>query len=743
MFSGLIGSMKRHQPPYVPMQRMAADGRYYREFGQANNEDTGNAKQNGWSAEDLLLFLLLLAALVLGTFAVITGSLSLHETYAYDGVIPTINRQLTVLDDNTTLYEEELQKMNATVCNRTAELNLTCAQCVNDTLLVVNDTIVPHMVTHTLVVQVIYIINGTNNVTYNLVVVLNGLYNKTLVLQQLLDAIQCRVNGSLSGAGAWDDTVTYDLLQYVSYNSSTWLSLISSNTNNTPGTDPAIWSPLTGVGPPGPPGGVGPPGPPGANGTDDTPCVNGTKGPPGLVPMGNWSIGSSYVPSAFVTHNGSAYVARVPTTGDEPGVNTTAWYLYVEPGDPGDAGGAGPPGPKGPYADVIGVWDDITAYIVGQLVNHNGTLYLAELNNTNSTPADNTTAWTVIGGPGDPGPPGASGANGTDCFAVTTASFTQPALNSNVLVSVNKLNVQSGRRALLLGAGVYEVTTSAATPTITLRYINTSNVLVGAGGTVPSGTRIFPLNSASVGPTGLAGNPGTPGANSTRLVAVSPMGFRATICPSCTDINATVCSVLYNTAVGVPAIKTSYIQFTVQNNTASAPTGDYVINSTMLVGGDYQFGACSGSPAVLGGCCADSPGTLKNTSAEVTNIRLYGSGAYYFGVLLNLNFTSNISGAQIIELNTQLVVTNISPSLPTTPYQDRWITLQALQPNVATGTVWTQMTFAASDTVFVPVGIDYVDYALRVKGVSGTYSLGGASDIVAPILGGNIFAQRL
>lgn len=717
-------------------------GMYSRYHGGANGTADDQESQQKQRDNDsrlptwliLLLLLLLCAVALFGTFGTITGALSLHDTYAYDGVIPTIDRQLDVLEANATVYEQELQDMNNTVCNTTALLNLTCAHCVNSTLLVVNNTLVNRIHIETLIIEFIYIVNATDNVTYNLVVTLDQIYNETLVLQQILDAIQCIVNGTITSAGVWDDTTTYGPLVFVSSGNYTWLSLIDNNVNNTPGADNTIWAPLTGVGPPGDPGDIGPPGPPGNNGTDGTPCFNGTAGSPALLASGNWSVSDSYVPNSMVTHNGSTYIARVATTGDEPGVNTTAWYLYVEMGDPGSAGPDGGQGNKGPYANVT-VYDNATAYVIGQLVNFNGTLYLAQANSTGVDPGTDGNVWTVIGAPGGQGPPGANGTDGSPCYAVTMASFTQPAVGVNVTVNVNKVNVQVNQRALLVGGGLYYVMAIPSSTSLVLQYTNASDVVVSSGGTVTNATRVFPVGRPKIGPAGPQGPAGNPGSNGTVEIAVSPMGFRASICPSCTSGSVTTCSVLQN---GVTRV--SYLQMLVRNNTASNPSGDYVLNSTMLVGGNYSYDTCASS-SVLGGCCgAGSTSVIQFSDFTVTKMRLYGGGAYSIGVELTVNASQDGLNANLTGVDVTLVATNTSPSVPSNPYEDRWISMQIMR--TATGSR-ALITWAATDHLFIPNDINYVDYALRVNAPSFTYDTGGAGSIVAYITGGHIYAQRL
>lgn len=48
--------------------------------------------------------------------------------------------------------------------------------------------------------------------------------------------------------GPWDSTITYTQFDSVSYAGSSWLSIVSNNTNVTPGTDDTKWNLLASIG---------------------------------------------------------------------------------------------------------------------------------------------------------------------------------------------------------------------------------------------------------------------------------------------------------------------------------------------------------------------------------------------------------------------------------------------------------------------------------------------------------------
>jgi hypothetical protein len=71
----------------------------------------------------------------------------------------------------------------------------------------------------------------------------------------------------------------------------------------------------------------------------------------------------------------------------------------------------GSPGSVGPAGvNWLGVWDDTTAYVEDDAVDHDGTAYIALTGNTNDEPP--SANWSVMAAKGDTGPAGATGPTG-------------------------------------------------------------------------------------------------------------------------------------------------------------------------------------------------------------------------------------------------------------------------------------------------------------------------------------------
>jgi hypothetical protein len=98
------------------------------------------------------------------------------------------------------------------------------------------------------------------------------------------------------------------------------------------------------AGPSGPAGATGPQGSPGAEGPQ------GPQGPTGLNWRGPWSASTAYAVPDAVFHAGSAWIATVSSTGDEPGL-VSSWQVLASGGAAGLQGPQGAPGPQGLAGD--------------------------------------------------------------------------------------------------------------------------------------------------------------------------------------------------------------------------------------------------------------------------------------------------------------------------------------------------------------------------------------------------------
>ncbi len=197
----------------------------------------------------------------------------------------------------------------------------------------------------------------------------------------------------VSFQGTWSNATTYALGDAVSYNSSSYISLVSSNVNHQPDTAPAQWSLLAqqgaigAIGPAGPigpigltggmgstgaTGSAGPAGPTGATGSQGVQGVQGLAGSTGPIGttgatgaaglqgpqgppvsfQGAWHIGTTYALGDAVSYNGSSYASLVAgNIGFQPDISNVKWALLAQAGVAGanGANGAtGAPGPSGP-----------------------------------------------------------------------------------------------------------------------------------------------------------------------------------------------------------------------------------------------------------------------------------------------------------------------------------------------------------------------------------------------------------
>lgn len=163
--------------------------------------------------------------------------------------------------------------------------------------------------------------------------------------------------------GNYQSTANYGFADAVSWQGSTYISLMSGNHGNTPDQSPAYWAVLAAQGPQGPAGADGVQGTPGAAGAAGAPGATGPQGPP-VTFRGEWLIDTAYATGDAVAYGGSSYIALVANTGREPDTGPVYWALLAAAGAAGPAGpqGAtglegpmgypGPTGPQGPIGPV-------------------------------------------------------------------------------------------------------------------------------------------------------------------------------------------------------------------------------------------------------------------------------------------------------------------------------------------------------------------------------------------------------
>jgi hypothetical protein len=248
--------------------------------------------------------------------------------------------------------------------------------------------------------------------------------------------------------GNYTSTTNYALHDAVSYNGSTYISLVASNAGNTPSQSPTQWAVLAAqgtagaVGPTGAQGQAGPQGSTGATGPI------GPQGPP-VSFTGGWLAGRSYVVGDAVSYGGGSYIALAGNTGRQPDLSPTYWAVLAQPGTAGAAGATGAQGPQGVQGQAgvsyKGVWSASTGYLAHDAVFYSGSTYLALATNQGVQPDVTPTAWAPFaqaGSAGATGPPGTAatvsigtvttGAAGTQAAVTNSGTSTAAVLNFNI-----------------------------------------------------------------------------------------------------------------------------------------------------------------------------------------------------------------------------------------------------------------------------------------------------------------------
>jgi hypothetical protein len=252
----------------------------------------------------------------------------------------------------------------------------------------------------------------------------------------------------LAYQGTFASTTSYALNDVVTFQGSSYVSLVAANHGNTPGASPEEWGVLAlgAVGIQGPQGATGPQGPAGPSGSQGlqgpvgpqgvagvqgaTGATGGTgpQGPPVANFTGSYAATTNYALHDAVSFGGSTYVSLVGTNvGNTPSSSPGQWALLVAQGPAGPAGATGATGPTGPTGatgavgavgpqgppiNFLGGWLVGTAYSVGSAVSLGGSSYVALVANTGREPDVSPAFWAVLSQAGAPGAAGAAGATG-------------------------------------------------------------------------------------------------------------------------------------------------------------------------------------------------------------------------------------------------------------------------------------------------------------------------------------------
>ncbi len=171
--------------------------------------------------------------------------------------------------------------------------------------------------------------------------------------------------GAGSGAGVayqgtYASTANYGLNDIVSFQGSSYISLIAANHGNTPAASPGQWGvmalgavgvqgPAGATGATGPQGLTGPAGPAGPAGPNGAAGSAGAPGLPGLVYQGVYSSVTNYALGDVVLWQGASYASLLNGNhGNTPSLSPSQWGVLTAQGPAGVMGAQGPQGVAGP-----------------------------------------------------------------------------------------------------------------------------------------------------------------------------------------------------------------------------------------------------------------------------------------------------------------------------------------------------------------------------------------------------------
>ncbi len=271
---------------------------------------------------------------------------------------------------------------------------------------------------------------------------------------------------------SWDGETPYAIGDVITYNGSSYISLIADNVDSDPATSPSQWAMLAQKGAPGevgpqgpigltgdqgpmglrgPEGAVGPTGPkgdtgsPGEAGTVGPKGDTGPAGPAGMTYRNSWDVETPYAIGDVITYNGSSYISLIADNVDaDPATSPSQWAMLAQKGAPGEVGPQGPIGPQGPQGApgatgeqgpagpkgdqgergrsgviFIGIWVHDHPFSTGDAVSFNGSTYLSLVDdNAENSPDVSPSQWALLaqkgadGAAGVQGPEGLPGATG-------------------------------------------------------------------------------------------------------------------------------------------------------------------------------------------------------------------------------------------------------------------------------------------------------------------------------------------
>ena len=119
-----------------------------------------------------------------------------------------------------------------------------------------------------------------------------------------------------------------------------------------------------------------------------------------LIWKGPWDPTHPYDENDIVQYYGSTYIAIDNNCNIIPGTNDTQWELFVAGGLNGQDGINGSNGSNGTSFIWKGPWSDITLYVINDVVEYNGTSYIAISENNNLPPP--SISWNIMALKGSP-----------------------------------------------------------------------------------------------------------------------------------------------------------------------------------------------------------------------------------------------------------------------------------------------------------------------------------------------------
>jgi Collagen triple helix repeat (20 copies) len=360
--------------------------------------------------------------------------------------------------------------------------------------------------------------------------------------------------------GNYVATTNYGLHDAVSFEGSTYISLVAGNVGNTPSLSPTQWAVLAAQGTAGPAGVTGPVGPAGAIGATGAVGAIGPQGPP-VSFLGGWLVGSIYAVGSAVSYGGTSYIALVANVGREPDLSPTYWGVLAQGGAAGAPGAVGAAGPQG-LAGAVGInyrgaWASSVAYQANDAASFGGTTYLAKAGSSALEPDLFPAVWAVLAQAGSAGPTGPTGsAASVSVGTVTTGSAgSQATVTNSGTVEAAVLNFTIPQGAPGTGGGGGGAGTSGIPFASMFHSVSFSNIYYSVNngnGSITEAASVLTWVPAGCTATNLSVFSQQSGTISVTLRQGTPTTMTDTTM-ACTVTSGAACTVAGNVAVGAGA----------------------------------------------------------------------------------------------------------------------------------------------------------------------------------------------